>query len=274
LVEEADGGERLPAADLKALLASSSTAFDRLILAISDEHTSEAGRRSADPREWSRVERVERLLAGEFLSSELLDYPLDGWHVALVMESPEAGEVIRAVAADTDRLLLTVEPRAGTLWAWLGGRSLMDSAEVAKRLHSGQAEMKTAVGEPGRGIEGWRFSHRQALAVLPLAEGRPVALARYEEKGVLASIQRDQVLVESLRRRYLEPLSGGGESGEALRETVAAYLAAECSTSSAASALRVHRQTVSSRLRSVEDRLGKSIAECALELSLALMLPS
>jgi PucR C-terminal helix-turn-helix domain/GGDEF-like domain len=274
LIEAADREGSIPPAELKDLLALSSTALDRLLLYIGEEYACEAARHSRNARERSRINRVERLLAGELVTSAHLEYPLNGWHVALVVEGAEALGALRQLARDVDRRLLAVEPRTDILWAWLGGRAPVDIAEAAKQLRLWPLEMKVGLGEPGRGVDGWRLSHRQALAVVPLAEGRPVALARYVEKGVLASIQKDHVLVESLRKLYLEPLSRENDAEGVLRETIGAYLAAECSTSSAASALKVHRQTVTSRLRTVEDRLGRSIAECALELSLARMLGS
>jgi hypothetical protein len=274
LIEDAQRKVAIPPAELRDLLAMSAAAFDRLVLSIGDEYAREADRRSRNLRERTQAERVERLLAGEPVTSDQLDYALAGWHIALVVESAGARKVLRQVAREVDRRLLAVEPRKDTVWAWLGGRAHIASSQVAKRLRSSPLEMKLGLGEPGRGVPGWRFSHRQALAVLPLAEGRPVALARYVEKGVLASIQKDQVLAESLRNLYLEPLSAANDGAEVLRDTVGAYFAAECSTSSAAAALGVHRQTVNSRLRAVEERLGKSISDCALELNLALRLAS
>jgi hypothetical protein len=272
VIEEAEREAGLSPAELRALLTSTSSAFDRVLLDVGNEYAREAARNLRSARERSQVGQVERLLAGELVSPDRLDYPLHAWHLGLVAEGTEARGALRDLAREIDRRLLAVEPLTGTLWAWLGGRAQPDAAEVAKRIRRWPLEMKIAVGEPARGVGGWRLSHRQALAVLPFAEGRPLALARYVEKGVLASIQRDQVLVESLRNLYIEPLAGERDGEGVLVETLRAYFAAEWSTSSAASALKVHRQTVTSRLRTVEERLGRPISECSLELSLALRL--
>ncbi len=273
MIEEAERAGAAPI-ESRALLALSSSAFDRLLHCIGDEYAREAERYSRSAPKRSQIDRVERLLAGELVSPDLLQYRLDAWHIGLVADSPDARSALRDLAREADRRLLAVEPRAGTVWAWLGGRTRIETADVAKLIRGWQLDMKIGVGEPGRGVGGWRLSHQQALAVLSLADGRPVALARYAEKGILASIQKDQVLAESLRKLYLEPLADEGDGEGVLGETLRAYFAAACSTSSAASALQVHRQTVSSRLRAVEERLGRSIPECYLELNLALTLES
>ncbi len=270
-VEEAGREQTMPASALRALLISSASALDRLLLGIGDEYAHEAARCSRNSPHRSKIDRIERLLGGEAVRTDYLEYPLDGWHLGLVAEGTDA-DALRDLAREVDRRLLAVEPRAEAVWAWLGGRTRLDTAELAKRIRQRRLDMKIALGEPGLGIAGWRLSHRQALAVLPFAEGRPVALARYADKGVLASIQKDQVLSESLRKLYLEPLSGESDREELLGDTLRAYFAAECSTSSAASALKVHRQTVTSRLRAAEEKLGKPLSECALELTLALLI--
>jgi DNA-binding PucR family transcriptional regulator len=95
---------------------------------------------------------------------------------------------------------------------------------------------------------------------------------RYGDQGLLASVCRDRVLVESLQQLYIDPLSGGKDGGEILRETLRAYFEAGCNVSSAGAALEVHRQTVTSRLRAVEEMLGCSLADCSVELNLALRL--
>ncbi len=272
MIDKPEQTATLSSAEMRGPLASLSSAFDRLLQEVGDEYAREAARNSRNARERSKIDRVERLLAGELVPVDHLDYPLDVWHVGLVVEGPDTRSMLRDFARQVDRRLLAVEPSAGTLWAWLGGRAPIDAGELAKRLRRWPLEMKVALGEPGHGVGGWRLSHHQALAVFGYAEGQPVALARYAEKGVLASIRKDQVLVESLRNLYLEPLSDDKEGEDVLTETLRAYFAAECSTSSAASALQVHRQTVTSRLRAVEERLERSISECFLDLNLALTL--
>jgi hypothetical protein len=261
----------ITSAELRTLLAASSAAFDRLLQAVGEEYAREA---EVHPkaRDRSKVEVVERLMAGEMVGSPHLAYPLDGWHIGLVLEGADARHPLHDLAREVDRILLLVEPRPQVLWAWLGGGRRIETRDVVRSTLSWGLDVTLAAGEPGRGVAGWRLSHKQALAVLPFAEGAPVAVARYADKGLLASIRKDQVLVESLRALYLDPLSSDREDGDVLRHTLRAYFAADSNISSAASALQVHRQTVTSRLHTVEERLGRPISQCALELNVALEL--
>ena len=61
---------------------------------------------------------------------------------------------------------------------------------------------------------------------------------------------------------------GGG--GTTARQTLRAYFKADRNTSSAAAALGVDRRTVANRLRSIEERLGRSLSRIGSEMELAL----
>jgi DNA-binding PucR family transcriptional regulator len=128
------------------------------------------------------------------------------------------------------------------------------------------------VGEPGEGLAGWRFSHRQAKAALPIAERRGQSILRYADVAVLASLLRDDLLATSLRRIYLEPLERARDGGEAARETLRAYFAAERNVSSTAAALGVDRRTVTNRIRAIEDLFDRPLREVSTELETALRL--
>ena len=83
---------------------------------------------------------------------------------------------------------------------------------------------------------------------------------------------KDEVLTASLREIYLAPLEAGRDGGAIDRETLCAYFAAGRNGRAAAAALSVSRQTVSSRLRSVEEKIGRSLLACGSDLELALRL--
>lgn len=57
-----------------------------------------------------------------------------------------------------------------------------------------------------------------------------------------------------------------------LRETLKAYLATGLNVSSTAAALGVNRRTVTRRLRSVEESLGRPLETCVADLEVALRL--
>ena len=129
-----------------------------------------------------------------------------------------------------------------------------------------------AFGEPARGLAGWRLTHQQAQAALVVALRRPRRFTRYADVALLASALKDQALARALIDIYIAPLDDAHSRGPVLRQTLRAYLAAECGVSSAAIGLKVSRSTVESRLRTVEERLGRTLHPFPAELEVALAL--
>jgi GGDEF-like domain/PucR C-terminal helix-turn-helix domain len=271
LVEEAERGEIDKAADLQGLLRAQATLFDRLLAAVSEEHSREHRNRLATSEE-RRRERVKRLLAGELLDSSELGYELDAHHLGLMAKGEGVEELLRETARRLDRRLLAVRREEEPVWAcWLGGRRQIDPEEARRALTDAlPPETRIALGEPGEGAAAWRLSHRQAKAALAVAERGEEPLVRYAEVALLASLLQDELLLASLREMYLKPLEAERDGGEVARETLRAYFAAERNAASAALALGVSRQAVNSRLRTIEAMLGRSLCGCAAELEMAL----
>lgn len=273
LVEEAERAEVSPS-DLRRLLQRGVTLFDRLLEAVSEEHARAAGSRPTTTAEW-RHEYIEGLLAGRQPSGEVdLDYDLDGHHLGLMASGEGGHEVAREVATRLSRRLLADRRGEVPLWAcWLGGRRPIGVEEVLRALAEiPLGPVVVGLGEPGEGAWGWRLSHRQAKAALPIAERRGQPVLRYADVAVLASILRDDLGTTSLRQLYLEPLGRGREGGRVLRETLRAYFATERNVSSTAAALGVDRRTVTNRIRAVEELFARPLKEFATDLETALRL--
>jgi hypothetical protein len=269
LMQEAER-EGLEGPALKRLLRSQAAIVDRLLAAVSDAYTEEAERRPKDA-ERRKAERIERLLDGEPLDTTELAYDFDGCHVGMVASGSGAAEVIAALAKSLDRRLLSVRREEGPVWAWLGSQRRLEPEELEDFFSGGlPAGISLSLGEPGEGISGWRLSHRQARAALPVAMEASANIARYAEVALLASIRQDEVLLASLRHLYLTPLANAPDGGAAMREALRAYFAAGRNVSSAAALLDVNRRTVTNRLRAVEECIGRSLDDCALDLQLAL----
>lgn len=269
LVEEA-GLAGLAADDVKGLLRTQAANFDRLLEAVSEEHGREA---SGQPQtaERRRVEQVQRLLAGERLDPSELVYDLDCFHVAIVGNGSGAGAVVRRVVEGVDRQLLIVEPDDNSCWAWLGGRRPFEMDALAALLSSAAAPGATfALGEPGKGIAGWRLSHRQAKAALPVALRRSEQSTRYADVALIAAAIQDDLLAASLQEIYLTPLEHDRDKGATARRTLRAYFAADKNASSAAAALGATRQTVANRLQAIEERLQRRLHKVGPELQVAL----
>src|SRR6476659_5633912 len=252
LMQEAEAGDLLGGAALKRVLRAHAALFDRLIAAVTDEYTRES----------------EGLL-----DTSELQYDFDAHHLGAIAAGSGADEAIRDLAKALDRRLLLIRRSEGTVWAWLGARRTLDIEDLERLLfQSWPPQVSLAVGEPGQGIAGWRLTHQQARAALPIALRSPQPFIRYADVALLASMLQDDVLATSMRELYLAPLSNERDGGAVLRQTLRAYFTAERNVSSAAAALGVSRQTVINRLRAIEERLARPLGSCGAEMDAALRL--
>jgi hypothetical protein len=269
MLEEA-AAAGIPAADLQGALRALGARFDRVVTAVSKEHAreKEGAPRSAEQR---RADLLRRLLIGDPVDSSELRYDLDVHHLGIVASGHRAVSALRALGEDVDRSLLLGQPDEQTAWAWLGGRRSFDSDEVDLLLRfDWPAQTSVAYGEPARGLGGWRLTHRQAAAAIPLSECLSQTLVRYPDVALLASVLQDDLLVTSLRRNFLAPLEADRDGGAAAKETLRAYFDAAGNISSAAAALGVNRRTVSSRIAAIEKRLDRPLEAAAAEIEVAL----
>ena len=257
---------------LREALSAQAATLDRLMAAITSEYTSELEWFGRSP-ERRRDEQVQRLLAGGSGEQGNLDYELHGWHLGMIATGGAPAEALRQVAGVLGNRLLCVWRGDDTAWGWLGGQRPPLARDIERALDcDGATEVSLAIGEPGRGIEGWRLTHRQAQAALRVALQSPRGLTRYADVALLASVLRDETLAGSLVEIYLAPLGSRDNGGAVLRQTLRAYFAAERNASSAASALGVTRHTVENRLRTIEGKLGQSLRTRQAELEVALRL--
>jgi hypothetical protein len=272
LVEEAEHAE-VSSSTLRRLQRRQATLFDRLLEAVSAEHAREAKSWPSNSAE-RRRECVKSLLAGELVDHSELGYDLGAHHLALMAKGEGSPEAMRVLAGKLDRRLLAVCREEEPVWAcWLGGRSLLQAGKALQAL--GEISLDrvfVTVGEPGEGLSGWRLSHRQAKAALPIAERRGQSVLRYADVVLQASVLRDDLAATSLHQLYLEPLERSRDGGRAARETLRAYFAAERNVSSTAVALGVDRRTVTNRIRAIEDLLGRPLKDFGAELETALTL--
>jgi hypothetical protein len=255
---------------LQDALAAHGTAFDRLLSTVTEEYRQEEqGRqRSSGDRQ---LERVRRLLAGELIDPSCLDYDLNRYHLGVVVGSPSAREIIRLLAAETDSRSLFVKATHGEAWAWLGSKEPLD-AEAVSRLaaRASSPAVPIALGEPAHGRNGWRRTHRQARASISVAQLAPSGFARYADVAMVLTAAESPLMATSLQEMYLAPLREAREDGEVLRDTLRAYFSANRNSNSAASALKVTRQTVANRLGQVEARIGQPLSTCADAVNAAL----
>lgn len=271
LMREADQCS-LDGAALQCIMRDTAAVFDRLISTIAEEYQREARGLLSSPDE-RMAARIRALLSGELMEAADIDYEFDAWHLGALATGSEGLDRVRWLAKSLGRRLLSTRSDEGTVWAWFGGGRPFDPDDLDAALSSLEGgECCLALGEPAHGLAGWRLTHRQAQAVLPIATRSGKPCLRYADGALLASLLQDDLLAASLQERYLTPLASERDGGEALRETLRAYFAADRNASSAAAALGVSRHTVASRLRVVEERIGRSLTTSGAEIEAALRL--
>jgi PucR C-terminal helix-turn-helix domain/GGDEF-like domain len=272
LIEESERGGQLKGDSLKRLLRVQAAVLDRLISAVSEEYAREAKARPGST-EQRLAARVKQLLAGELVDTSELAYDFEAWHLGFVASGPAAAETLGGIAKSLGRRPLLIRHEESAAWGWLGFRGRPDQEEVAALASRAfPVGVTSAIGEPGEGIAGWRLTHRQARAALPIALRSGKAFVRYSEVALVASMFRDDLLVTSLREIYLLPLTQERDGGRVARATLGAYFAAQRNVSSAAAMLGVSRQAVARRLRVVEERIGYPLSSCAADMEAALRL--
>jgi PucR C-terminal helix-turn-helix domain/GGDEF-like domain len=273
LIEEASREGLMSGAELQRLLGTQAVIFDRLLAAIGEEHTRES-ELAIVSSEQRQAERIERLLEGELIDTAGIAYDFEGRHLGAIASGPGAAEALRDLARTLDlRPLIVRRGEESTVWAWLGARRRPDpSAAMSFAAANWADDVLLAIGEPGLGLSGWRLSHRQAAAALPVAQRGRESPVRYADVALPASALQDDLLSTSLRQLYLRPLEGERDGGAVLRETLRAYLSANGSLSSAATTMSVSPRTIGNRLRRVEEVVGRPLHTALADIEIALRL--
>jgi hypothetical protein len=271
VIQEAERNE-VDTGDVQELLRQLGRLFDRLLAALAAEYEREM-RANVGTAEMRRSERLRRLLDGESMDVKEFSYDFDGYHVGAIAAGADAADAIRMLASELDRRLLLAQRGDGIAWAWLGGRWELHPGEIKSTIDRIWPDgLALALGEPGRGLGGWRLTHRQAGAAFAIAQLEGAGPVYYASVALLASTLQDTLLEASLRTTFLEPLKQDRDAGEAARQTLRAYLSSGRNASSAAARLGVSRRTVTNRLRAIEERLKRPISAVGAEIEVALQL--
>jgi PucR C-terminal helix-turn-helix domain/GGDEF-like domain len=272
LVEEA-AHLRVSTGELRRILRAAAAETDRMLAAVSTAYVSELVSTPAASREQRRLEIVRRALDGELVDVGNLGYDVDRFHVGIVFGGSQMEEALASLVARRDAVHLHVAGDDGLLWAWIGRNEGLSPREIQAALAAVlPVGPRVGIGEPLFGRTGWRLTHEQARAALFVAERSSEQVVRYADVAVLASAIKDELLTTSLKAIYLDPLEETRGDVGVLRDTLRAYFAADRSASSTAAALGVTRNTVTNRIRAIEERIGHLRPSLAADLSLALRL--
>jgi DNA-binding PucR family transcriptional regulator len=262
---------------------------DAALCLIEDAYTAERDRwlRSAAA---SQAETIGVMLSGQPIDAEVasrrLRHELQRMHVAAIawVDTHEEGRntlalleaAIRDIAAAIGSRHPLVQP-LGTLSvaAWVSTNSdvppkVLDELRFRTATAPG---VRVAIGEPARGIAGFRASHVEALEAQRIARmaARPEgSVTRYVDIAVAALATADVEQARAFVARELGPLASADETTRRLAATVRTYLDENGSRARAARRLHVHENTVAYRLRQAEEILGRSVDKRTLELRVAL----
>ncbi len=248
--------------------------LELLTATVVEAYASEAdwGGRSPEQR---RIELVRGLLAGKQLDvtvSAELGYDFDSWHLGVIATGPRSAEFVRRVNAVFARGCLSVSDNERTTWVWFGRRAKPTAAAIERIAKERPPGVRIATGEPRWGIDGWRLTHTEAQAALLVARRKPPGLVRCSDVVLEAAVLQHDAMASSLVDTFLSPLDGLGHRGQPARDTLRAYFDAKRNVSSTAQRLGVVRNTVESRLREIEERLGRPLHSCSAQLEVALRL--
>ena len=236
----------------------------------------------------AREEVVRSLLDGTTAdagpASAALSYDLSRQHLAALLWFQPAR--VRADTAELQRVAvdvlrhcgcaqhLIVPIGRGRLWAW-GSR-----LELPRRISIGsyvpeRGDVRMAHGLPGGGVEGFRRSHWEAEAAERMTRMHVRSsgwATSYGDVELPALLTTDLPAARTFVRRELGPLAKPGAHASDLRETLLAYLEEQNSPHAAAQRLHVSRNTVSYRVKRVEELLGLEWRQRRHELQTALLL--
>ncbi len=230
-----------------------------------------------------RVNTVREILDGKLDSAEdasvQLSYPVHRVNTAVVLWTtdhaisidsrifePLASRLARSASATE---FLCVPSGARGLWVWMvtgnDEESTIDSTLVPPGV-------RVALGRPGQGIDGFRRTHREALAAQEIATSahRSLPVTSYRDVELVSMLASRPHAMSTLVERELPGLLGDDELSARLRSTLRAVLSHPGNFEAAARQLSVHKNTVRYRVQQIEERLGQRIARRALHLELAL----
>ncbi|HEX3734365.1 MAG TPA: helix-turn-helix domain-containing protein [Solirubrobacterales bacterium] len=230
--------------------------------------------RSLRSGEQRRFQAVKAVLEDGTVPSEELDVNLEQRHLGLVAWGEGGQELARELATALGRPLLLVSPFEHVWWGWLSGAQPLglEAEAVVKTLTPPPPRTGLAVGLEGFGEDGFRATHRQAQRARRVALRLGVPVVAYADVAVEALLGDNAAEARAFVAHELRGIEDNSVTSSRIRETIAAYFAAEHNAASAAAALGVHQQTVANRLRAAEERLGHPVASRRVELEAALRL--
>lgn len=229
----------------------------------------------------ARSAQVDSVLSGR--TTELggveraLGYAVDQQHLAAVLWTDATDDALPSLERAAGALAtsarctghpLVVARDVSTVWAWLP--SPLTPPDVV--LGPG---IRAALGTERSGLSGFRASHVEALetqrVVTTAAPSRRLSTTSASSVGPLRLLCDDVDRLRSWVLGVLGALALDDAGTEALRETVAVFLASGRSYVHTGKQMSLHRNSVQYRVKKAFDVLGEQALERPLDLQLALL---
>lgn len=163
-----------------------------------------------------------------------------------------------------------------TCVAWISRARAFTEQDTAALADCQLSGLRIGVGEPGRGLEGFRRSHVEAgHARRVAADANLMGVLRYRDLAVSALASIDSELATTFVHRVLGALAGSDDVAQRAAQALTIYLDENRSRTKAAARLHVHPNTVTYRVQQAEQILGRRLDAASLDLRVALaLLPS
>jgi hypothetical protein len=212
-----------------------------------------------------------------------LGYRLEQHHVGLVAwvdepDSTDALERIRRLAVTLGRtlgctaLVIPVDETCG--WAWFGSKHSLANSKELDEATKGEPRVSIAVGEPAKGIDGFRRSHDQAVSArrVALAAGdQRFPVTPFVDVAAITMLCADLDSARAWIQETLGDLAVDSSRNEGLRETARVFLQTGGSYTATAEQLFLHRNTAQYRVRKAEEVRGRPLRDGRLDVELALL---
>ena len=224
-------------------------------------------------------------------ATSTIRYPLRWHHLAVVLWYPQAGsdgnelprlqrflrDMGQAAGAAASPLFVAADAVCG--WGWLPFRAAAPEAvDKARQFVATHADSPgVGIGSMAAGVDGFRRSHRRALAARSVAAARdphkPSVVAA-DDPGVLAAALLGGDIAEAREwvAEVLGDLAADNENDARLRETLHIFLSSDGSYKLAAEQLNLHSNTVKYRVGRAVARRGRAIGPDRPDVELALLL--
>lgn len=191
------------------------------------------------------------------------------WTLASDTEQTAIEEIVDLLARTPARARHVVTfPSAGVAWMWVAGQPA--EVKAIERALRPWPKLRVAIGETGSGTEGFRASHRSAIAVQRLISRSGLRqVARADDTRLAALLSRYGDEAADFARTVLGDLATAPAE---LLLTTRTYLEELGNVTRTAERLFAHRNTIVRRLEKADSLLPRPMAERPLDTAAALEL--